>query len=435
MLRNLLYKLGSIAGPLRTLRERHEFLHESQHWSAERLEGHQRRLLGELLRHGAATVPYYRRYFAERGGPIVDPDGLDQWPVIDKAILRERFADLCSERPHPEAYEYATGGSSGTPVKLMIDPEVKRWRWAAKMRNLEWMGWAPGDAIAFIGGSDFDRKRTDKLTTQLFRRASNQVWLNTFNATEAEYVEFGRFLARWKPRFLVGYASSLITFREVCQAHAELRGLRFQGIQSSAEVLHEEHKERLRDTFGAGVFDLYGQREVGNIAQNAVDAGPLLISAESIMVEVIERDGGPHIVVTDLRNRSFPLIRYDTGDLGELHDSGNGKADAGRGLPALGPITGRQAEMIHAPNGRLVHCEYFAHLFYAHQAVQQFQLAVRGDSLAVRYIADADVDLSSVLQAVRRDIDPNWNVAVERVPRFTSLPSGKHCYVVHEDAE
>lgn len=462
MIRRALYHLASTVGPMAALRRRFEFLLESQYWSEARRKAYQREHLHTLLDHAVATVPFYRQYWQRRGvdaRAAADPDRLGDWPVISKADLKAQFAQLSSERPHRTAFEYATGGSSGNPVKLLIDRDVKRWRWAAKMRNLEWMGWHPGDRIAFIWGSDFDRKRTDKLTTRLFRRASNQVWLNTFCATEAEYVAFARFLARWRPRILVGYASSLMHFHGVCEADGALRrSLALRGIQSSAEVLHEENKQRLRDCFGCGVFDLYGQREVGNIAQNSRDGGPLLTTAESVVVETLSPDriadrlaaplgknsashcspGPPasrasHVVVTDLRNYSFPLIRYDTGDLAESTSPDPGES---RTLPALGPVTGRQAEMLHAPNGRLVHCEYFAHLFYKLDHVKQFQLRIARDgSVVLRYVTVPqydDIDIQPVLNAIKKDIDPSWRVRAERVSHIAPLASGKHRYIVRD---
>ncbi len=432
MIRRRVYELASIAGPLARLRRRFEQLESSQYWTPSQREGHRRALLRDLLSHAAATVPFYREHWARAGCPDpADPDALVQWPIVDKSVLKSRFRDLASSAPHPTAYEYATGGSSGTPVKLLIDKEVKSWRWAAKMRNLQWAGWSPGDRIAFIWGSDFDRRRTDDLITRGFRWASNQLWLNTFNAREEDYARFASMLIRWRPAVLVGYASSLMSFHDICQSSGKTRGaLGLRGIQSSAEVLHDENAQRLRDAFGCGVFDLYGQREVGNIAQNARDGGPLLVNDESVIVETIEIDGAPHIVVTDLRNRSFPLIRYDTGDVAAAAERDPRET---RTLSALGKVSGRLAEMLRAPNGRLVHCEYFAHLFYSVDSVRQFQLVVGGDGrLAIRYKADGETDMTPLLDAIRRDIDPGWVVVAERVSDFQTLPSGKHCYVVRE---
>src|SRR5262245_26057961 len=173
MLRGLVYRAGSAVGPLRTLRKRHEALRRSQSWDAATLAEHQSRLLETLLAHAAASVPFFRRHWAEHGETPPGPAQLRRWPVIDRHTLKAHPQSLRSERPHPRAFAYATGGSTGAPIELVIDPEVKAWRWAAKMRNLEWMGWRPGDRIAFIWGSDFDRKRTDQLATRLFRRLSN----------------------------------------------------------------------------------------------------------------------------------------------------------------------------------------------------------------------------------------------------------------------
>ena len=48
--------------------------------------------------------------------------------------------------------------------------------------------------------------------------------------------------------------------------------------------------------------------------------------------------------------------------------------ECGRGLPRLHGIQGRSADVITAPGGKLLHGEFFTHLFYKIPGVRQFRV-------------------------------------------------------------
>jgi phenylacetate-CoA ligase len=80
------------------------------------------------------------------------------------------------------------------------------------------------------------------------------------------------------------------------------------------------------------------------------------VNAENLLVEVVV-NGVPsigqegEIVVTDLRNRAMPLIRYQTRDTGRLDA---GACRCGRGLPLLHLTGGRTTDFLTAVNGQQV---------------------------------------------------------------------------------
>ena len=88
-------------------------------------------------------------------------------------------------------------------------------------------------------------------------------------------------------------------------------------------------------------------------------AGGMHLTAEDIIVEIVDRDGhvlAPgqvgEIVVTHLATSDFPFIRYQTGDMGALSARLCG---CGRGLPVLEEIQGRTTDFVVAADGTVMH--------------------------------------------------------------------------------
>lgn len=67
----------------------------------------------------------------------------------------------------------------------------------------------------------------------------------------------------------------------------------------------------------------------------------------------------------------MPFIRYEIGDLGRASDK---TCPCGRGLPMMEVVEGRTTDSITAPDGKLIHGEFFTHLFYRIEGVKKFQV-------------------------------------------------------------
>ncbi|MBI3708709.1 MAG: phenylacetate--CoA ligase family protein, partial [Proteobacteria bacterium] len=106
-----------------------------------------------------------------------------------------------------------------------------------------------------------------------------------------------------------------------------------------------EVREECRLAFDAPVIDAYSAQEVCNIAFQCPDHPHLHVLAETIVVEVIDKEGRPcapgetgRVVVTPLHNYATPLLRYELGDWAEV----GGACSCGRTLPVLTRILGRE---------------------------------------------------------------------------------------------
>jgi phenylacetate-CoA ligase len=114
----------------------------------------------------------------------------------------------------------------------------------------------------------------------------------------------------------------------------------------------------LQRVFGCAVADGYGGRDSGFIA-HACPAGGNHITAEDIVVEVVDEQGRPlppgepgEVVVTHLYSTGFPFVRYKNGDVAVLDDA---QCKCGRGLPLLKEVRGRTNDVLLAEDGSMVH--------------------------------------------------------------------------------
>jgi phenylacetate-CoA ligase len=163
-----------------------------------------------------------------------------------------------------------------------------------------------------------------------------------------------------------------------------------RSLISTGQQLTPELRALIEGRLGARVFDRYGARECGPVAQQC-EAGGWHVNAESMIVEV-ERDGRPaapgeegELLLTDLNNRCVPLLRYRLGDVAVASDH---PCSCGRGLPLLERIGGRVAGVILGDGDRQVPAGFFADLFGDYEfAVSRWQVeqAVR-ERILVRVV-------------------------------------------------
>src|SRR5206468_888973 len=116
----------------------------------------------------------------------------------------------------------------------------------------------------------------------------------------------------------------------------------------------------------------YGARDAGMVANECPDGG-LHIPAEMVHVEVEcpGADGLGEILVTDLMAVPMPLIRYRTGDMGELDAR---PCSCGRSLPLLKRVEGRRTDFLVSPDGRVVHTLFVCYIIREVEQVRDFHV-------------------------------------------------------------
>ena len=289
---------------------------------------YQQNNLKSILEYAAGNVPFYRRVFNEcrLNHAIISPSEImNRLPVITKDLIQTSFEDFLSDeyRNTKKLIFYHTGGSTGQPAKIAVDKNYLDIRWAVVFYNLTWVGYKLGDCHGFIYGSNLDAKEQCSFRQKCQNWMTNAFHVNAFHLNNNNLKAFTNECIRKKPKFLIGYASALLEFANYIAANDLPIHIEF--VESTAEYLSPEVRKKIETIFNCNVYDRYGCREVGNIAHECKIHDGQHINWQTIYVEIINKGKylyfGPEygdIVITCLKNKGMPLIRYFVGDIGRI---------------------------------------------------------------------------------------------------------------------
>ena len=379
-----------------------------------------------------AFVSEHNSYYSGLVGKSPD---LESLPVLTKDKIRRNYKDLLSLPQGKGAYRNSSGGSTGHPVTLVQDWNYESWRNATQgFYFREFLG-VDRDSVknVWLWGSERDsmRIRDRRFQSACSRLLRNTVFLNTFEADETRWLEYIDKKRRFRPVYVAGYAGSLYQIARVARKN-NIKLWRPAFVYSSAEMLRGFMREEIESQFSTKVYDFYGSREVGAIAGEC-SQGNLHVFVTNNIVEILNDDDHPvavgehgRIVVTNLHNYSFPIIRYDIGDTGAL--SGH-VCRCGSKLPVLERLTGRVTDHFVLRDGGLVHGEFVTHLFYYRDWVDRFQVdQLDYDHLRVNIVRrdrTNDSDVHEISHNIRLVMGQGCEIEWQFVDSIDTTPQGK----------
>src|SRR5215217_1975908 len=356
-------RLADMAAAMRLGRE----LIGHDRWTPEQLEAHQRRRLGELVRHATAGSPFYRERYA--GLDPGDPVELRRLPPVDKATVMEHFDDLvCDRRLTLAAVEahldgltrdelllgryraMATGGSTGRKGVFVADRAEWRQYLAGFFRWNHYAGLAP--RLPRLRIAPIAAARPLHMTYRM--AASVDVGLYRVLRLEAAtpVAAMVEALNRHQPQFLYAYGSVLGLLA------AEQLGGRLRisptAIASSGETHTDELREAIRTAWGTSSFELYAMTEAGILGSHCDRHSGIHLFEDQAIVEVVDERGRPvpagqvghKLLVTNLVIRSQPLIRYEVSDMVAVAGE---RCPCGRPFRLLAGIEGRNDDILYLP--------------------------------------------------------------------------------------
>jgi phenylacetate-CoA ligase len=412
-------------------------LETSQWWPPEQLAALQLERLRRLLTQAQTHVPYYRQVFADLGfdAAITSLADLCRLPFLTKSVIRENQEQLKAGNAQ-RLTRFNTGGSSGEPLIFFIGNERISHDVAAKWRATRWWNVDIGDREIVVWGSPIELSAQDRVR-QLRDQLLRTHLLPAFEMTEANLDRFVATIRAMRPAMLFGYPSSL----SLIARHAEKRGQAMHdlGIKVAfvtSERLYDHQRDDIARVFACPVANGYGGRDAGFIAHQCPQGG-MHLTAEDIIVEIIDKDGQPlppgeagEVVVTHLATGEFPFIRYRTGDVAILSSRA---CPCGRGLPMLEEIQGRTTDFVVAADGTLMHGLAVVYPIRDIPGIAAFKVVQETrQRVTVQIVpndlcgADAEQKISSGIKA---RLGQSVEVIVTRVNDIPPEKSGKYRYV------
>jgi len=362
----------------------YESLSRTQYLSNSDLKKIQLFKLKKLIRHCYSQVPYYRELFDKvnlKPSDIQNLDDLKKIPVLNKDDVRKNiyFSLFAKNHKKKEMLKVVTSGSTGQPFVTYADKKQLELRFATTLRAAEWTGWRFGDKQVRLWHQTIGMSVTQVIRETIDAFFMKRLFIPAYEMTADKLKLFFEKIKKHNPVLIDGYAESFNFLSQYLKKYPDNK-LQVKSIMSSAQILPEQVREIIEKNLNSKVYDKYGSREFSGIAYEDKSFSGHLVQMESYIVELIKNntDAKPgedgEIVITDLNNFHFPLLRYRIGDIAEAIDNTNlDKFDIQ--MDRIGKIKGRTQALVFCKNGRWLPGTFFAHFFKEYSDfINQFQI-------------------------------------------------------------
>ena len=387
--------------------------------------------LRRVVRHAYENVPFYRSRFdavGVRPEDVRTAADLARLPVVAKVELQaEPDAALARGLDPSGLFVRSSSGATGQPFesRTSLDDNARR-RLARLLVDLRY-GLRVGDRRAGIRTTPARGVRRKRPLARVVRAAGG--FVETTIDCQLPAAEILASLRRFRPTLVDGQSGSIDRAAQIVLDAGDT-SLRPRYVVTSGETLTPAMRERIREAFGAPVYDIYGAIELGVVAAECARTG-LYHVERGVLVEVLRPDGSPardgeegRVVATSLTCFAAPLVRYATGDIAVRGPDG---CPCGARVPTLRGVVGRVVHLFRVAGGREVHPWHVP--VWRAQWVRQFQLAQETELgfvlrlvLAPGTSPDAVEDLRRACEEV---LGPGASLAVEIVDALDVGPGGK----------
>ena len=397
--------------------------------------------LAAMLSYAEESVPYYGQAFANAGIRAQDVRAvrdLSPIPILTRSLIRGNPDAFLPRGSEGMAYvKGRTGGSTGQPLRYRMSLDDYEAGVALMYRAFGHVGYEPGDRMVIVAGGSLT-SNSPGITDRVRDVVTNRRTLSSYGMSQQRMAAYLDLIARWRPKFVRGYASSLLALSQL----ALERGMRshpsVRAVFSTAESLTPSARQMIEQAFGCEVIDGYGLNDGGVSATECAQHSGFHVDMERAVLEVVDEAGQPvvgrpgRILATSLLNRAMPFVRYDTGDIGVMTAE---TCSCGRTSPLLSAILGRQTDLL-VLDGVTIGSPVLTVLMGTTSAAW-YQIVQTDGSTVVFRIVNADMaarqkDETTIVRSMRRHVGDNARVTFEYLDMADDLMAGdKHRIVIN----
>jgi len=390
--------------------------------------------LQSLLWHAARTTPFYAQFREAKALTLED------FPVMDKGKYRAAYDAFRSE-----TYLHATdnrvmytSGSTGTPFQMVQNRDKINHNTASALWLYRLGGYALGDRQAFARVWVHGYRKS-----HLRQRMENLYPFDATRLDDAAMTRFDQLLTGKRITNVIGYASFLTAFADyLAYGNGKQGRYALRSVLTISEHLPAQAREKLTTYLHCPVNSQYSNEENGVMA---VQTGgeEYYVDSSGWHMEILKPDCDEpaadgelgRIVITDLYNYAFPMIRYDSGDMAVARHERDPKT--GRMRLYLSELYGKRSDLILDKQGRPVSPRVITAMMHTYATkdtkMLQFQFAQKAkQSYCFRIVGDMALDRQALIAPF---IDLfGEDIQVEIVDEIPVLASGKRKAVCNEMA-
>jgi len=334
--------------------------------------------LKKLLLHSYKNVPFYKKVFDEYNfNPtrFNDFSDINILPIISKDTIRDNFEDFKAKNfSEFSPRKTQTGGSTGKPLVTFKDKISHSYNWANNFRGWNAAGYNLGDKFIQIATGSL-LPNTTSIKNKIYNLLQNSILITSYHLTEEKIKEIIDIINSTNAKYIYGYSSTLTLLAKTSIIKQWKINRTIKGIFTTSDMLYPTQRKMIESVFNSEVFDNYGCPEGGLITFECENHNGYHINMESVFAEIINKNenGIGNIISTPLFNYAFPLIRYNTGDVGKIETS---KCSCNRNLAKISELGGRIRDFVILEDGRYIHGAFFNHLESLYNAdwISQYQI-------------------------------------------------------------
>lgn len=359
---------------------------------------------------------------------------IGEFPIIDRKKLKKKLIKSDYYKKIKFNRSLKTSGTSGSALIVPITLNFLRYKFASIyfFKNIHNSGIKVKSAN-FFGRVLFPISKKYP-PFWLYSFFTNQLLFSQYHISKHTILNYINALRKYKIKTIHGYPSTLSIFaQEVLENELVeyLQSLNIKSVTVGSENLHRYQKRLIESVFGCKVYIFYGQTEsVVDIFE--CENASLHINESFSFVELIDNKDGYHkLVGTQLANKKFPLIRYDTGDL-VVYDETK-KCNCGRTSRVIDRIVGRDEDFLILKGGNKI--GRLDHIFKDSTNIIEAQFIQSAKGSAQLKIVKNNLfnarDERLILENVKEKLGDNFSITIDYVNEIEKTKSGKLKQVIN----
>lgn len=330
-------------------------------------------------------VPYYRDLFkAIKFNPEKlknDIGYLNEIPFLDKNIILEQGNRmLIDDYANYKNYPCKTGGSTGKSTIIYYDQDASDWSAATTLYARDLCGNKRHSSELHLS-SELPEVRSGKAKfredLKCLSMNRKNVYYKTFDETSMQRIL--KEIKSAKTHLVHGHPSTMYCLALAEKKQNKKKNL-FSVFESSGEFLPAKKAEVIQNVFGCKIINRYGLAEAGVIAYQLGDNTENLFLFDHMVWPESVLD---EIVITNLKNQLMPLLRYKTGDLGDVVRTDNGFY--------IENLRGRVHDSVTI-NGTVYLTHYIQDLLDRFGGVSDFQIGIKENATVLRIVLEENAN-------------------------------------------
>jgi phenylacetate-CoA ligase len=300
----------------------------------------------DLVKFAENNIEFYGCYYRGKGftyKQLKSFDNLSEIPVVTKSDLQEfgfeaRVASLAS------GIAANTGGTSGQPLKLILDNAAYAREWAHMHTIWEQLGYKTSSIKITLRGMNLGDQPIK------YNFIHNEFQINAYCEFEQVANALSKVLSKYRIEYVHGYPSGIYELIKQLSADYPMvllaLRLNLKGVFFGSEYPAPVYRDFIEASLNVDTVSWYGHTEMAVLAREKGEPFIYHPFQSYGFAEAVEIDGKCHLVGTTIHNKIGPLIRYDTEDIIEPVSYDDGI------LESFKISEGRVGEFVVDNNGR-----------------------------------------------------------------------------------